>query len=80
MNKTEFSEDSGLKGDGALTRVQILVDKSSLEVFFNDGEKVLTTYIYPDEDGNILSVFAKGGGITIKSLKIWDLSSIKMID
>ena len=29
-------------------RLQILVDKSSLEVFVNNGEKVLTTHIYPD--------------------------------
>jgi fructan beta-fructosidase len=55
-------------------RMQILFDKSSLEVFFNNGEKVLTTYIFPGKNANGLSAFAEHGSITIKSLKIWDLS------
>jgi levanase/fructan beta-fructosidase len=53
-----------------------LFDKSSLEVFFNDGEKVITTQIFPDKDANGLSVFAKQGRLTIGSLKIWDLSGV----
>jgi len=57
--------------------MEILVDKSSLEVFFNNGEKVYTTYIFPDTDAYGLSAFATGGTVTIKSLKIWDLSSVK---
>lgn len=58
-------------------RLKILFDKSSLEVFVNNGEKVLTTYIYPDAGANALSAFAKGGNVLIKSLTIWDMSGIK---
>jgi len=57
-------------------RIQILFDKSSLEVFSNDGEKVLTTYVFPDKNANGLSAFIKNGSGTLKSLKIWDLSGI----
>ena len=57
-------------------RIQILFDKSSLELFFNNGEKVLSCYIFPDQDANGLSVFSTGGTVVVKSLKIWDLSKI----
>jgi fructan beta-fructosidase len=56
--------------------VQVLFDRSSLEVFFNDGEKVITTQIFPDKDANGLSLFAREGGLTIQSMTIWDLSHI----
>lgn len=57
--------------------VQLLFDKSSLEVFFNDGEKVITTQVFPGNNANGLSVFADKGALTIKSLKIWDLSGVR---
>lgn len=58
-------------------KLEILLDKSSLEVFVNNGEKVFTTYIFPDKDADALSVFSKGGNTLIQSLKIWNLSKIK---
>ena len=58
-------------------RLEILFDKSSLEVFVDNGEAVLTTYIYPSDGANLLSAFSQGGNTLIKSLKIWNLSKIK---
>ena len=58
-------------------KLEILLDKSSLEVFINDGEKVLTTYVFPDKDADLLSAFSVGGNTLIKNLKIWDLSKVK---
>lgn len=57
-------------------RIQILLDKSSLEVFSDGGEKVLTTYIFPATNANGISLFAKNGSVTVQSLKIWDLSGV----
>jgi len=54
--------------------LQILVDRSSLEVFANHGQKVISTMIYPPEDATGISAFAKNGDITIDRLKIWDMS------
>ena len=56
--------------DGVL-HWKILFDKSSLEIFADNGARVLTTMIYPDTDG--LSVYSKGG--TIADLKIWNLAT-----
>jgi fructan beta-fructosidase len=59
--------------DGVL-RLQILLDKSSLEVFADEGEKVLTTMIYPPDGADGLSLFAAGGDIVVKDLKLWNLA------
>jgi fructan beta-fructosidase len=75
--KKDMRQTTALNGETNKIRMEILFDKSSLEVFINDGEKVFTTYIYPDTDSNILSVFATGGSAIINFLKIWDLSGIK---
>jgi sucrose-6-phosphate hydrolase SacC (GH32 family) len=53
--------------------VTILLNKSSLEIFANDDEAALTTYIYPFENADGIAVFATGGTTTIKSLKTWNL-------
>jgi len=63
-----------LSGPVSRLRLQVLLDKSSLEVFVGDGEKVLTCYIYPDEGATGCSAFADGGTATIRQLKVWDLS------
>jgi fructan beta-fructosidase len=65
-----------LNGVTGKVKLEILFDKSSLEIFVNNGEQVLTTYIYPSEGADLLSAFSTGGNALIKSLKIWDLSKI----
>ncbi|WP_142683527.1 glycoside hydrolase family 32 protein [Chitinophaga polysaccharea] len=55
-------------------RLQVLLDKSSVEVFVNDGEKVLTTLIFPDKAATGFSVFAENGEVKLNGLKAWDLS------
>jgi levanase/fructan beta-fructosidase len=57
-------------------KLKILIDKSSLEVFFGDQGKVLTTYIFPDEGSDNLMLFANDGTVNLKSGKIWNLSGI----
>ncbi len=63
-----------LNGHSENVKLEILFDKSSLEIFVNDGEQVLTTYVYPAQDANGLSVFSKDGNASIKNIKIWDMS------
>ncbi|MEO8413631.1 MAG: glycoside hydrolase family 32 protein [Ginsengibacter sp.] len=65
-----------MDSEGKITLV-ILMDKSSLEVFINNGEKVLTTYVYPGEGADLISAFSAGGKSVLKSVKFWNLSKIK---
>ena len=53
--------------------VEILVDRTSLEVFANQGELSLTRFVLFKENG--LSVKAKGGSIAIESLAVYPLNS-----
>ena len=55
-------------------KLELLLDKSSLEVFVNNGEKVITALIYPGENATQFSVFAKDGNVKINALKVWDLN------
>jgi fructan beta-fructosidase len=57
-------------------KLQVLLDKSSLEVFANDGEKVLTTYIFPQQDATKLFAFAEGGNVKAEFLRLYDLGDL----
>ncbi|WP_332628543.1 glycoside hydrolase family 32 protein [Halalkalibacter flavus] len=52
--------------------LRIFIDLSSIEVFVNDGEKVMTSRIYPDSSSTGIEFFADGL-ISIKKLKKWAL-------
>jgi fructan beta-fructosidase len=61
--------------DGKI-KLQIFVDWSSVEVFINDGEQVITTRIFPDPESIDVSLFADGGTAALRSLTFWPLESI----
>jgi len=71
---------TGLAGSAVPARktlhLEILVDRSSLEVFADHGLYALSTQIFPDEDANSIYLFSNGGNAVINSIKIWDLSPV----
>jgi len=58
-------------------KLHIFVDRSSVEVFINDGEQVITSRISPDPESTDLSLFADGGDAELVSLSFWTLFSIR---
>jgi len=56
-------------------RIQILVDRTSFEVFGNDGEASMTYFWVPDKNRPILSMTAAGGAVTVHSLEVHELRS-----
>jgi fructan beta-fructosidase len=66
-----------LTGTTGPLRLEVLVDKSSLEVFVSNGEKVLTSHVYPDAGASGLTAFSTGGHATLHTMQLWDLSKIK---
>ena len=48
-------------------QLHIFVDRSSVEVFGNNGLVVMTDQIFPDADSLGLEGFADGGTVTMKS-------------
>jgi fructan beta-fructosidase len=69
-------QDGPLKLTGAV-KLDIFLDRSSVEVFANDGEVALSDRIYPAQIATHASLFSSGGEAPrIKSLKVWRMKSI----
>jgi sucrose-6-phosphate hydrolase SacC (GH32 family) len=60
--------------DGSV-KLHIFVDWSSIEVFGDDGQAVITDQIFPQPSSDGLAVFANGGTAKV-SLQVWQLRSI----
>jgi levanase len=56
-------------------RLRILVDWSSVEVFADRGQTVITDQIFPSPTSEGLQAFAVGGRARIDSLDVWRLRS-----
>ena len=57
-------------------KFDIFVDQSSIEVFVNDGQAVLTSLMFPNPTSLGLQLFSINGPTTLRSLQAWPLSSI----
>ncbi|WP_407946555.1 GH32 C-terminal domain-containing protein [Paenibacillus alkaliterrae] len=57
-------------------KMHIFVDRSSVEVFGNIGETVITDQIFPDPESNGITIYSEGGEVTLKSLELYPLKSI----
>ncbi|HEU5429794.1 MAG TPA: GH32 C-terminal domain-containing protein [Actinocrinis sp.] len=62
--------------DCADLKLHVLVDASSVEVFADQGEVVLTDQIFPDSSAIGVDAFAADGSATVRHLTAWRLSSI----
>ena len=58
--------------EGQLT-LRVLVDASSMEVFINEGERVISDLFFPDGPITGLKVTTTGGNATIQNLTVWPL-------
>lgn len=52
-----------------LSQLQIFVDTSSIEIFCNDGESVLTSRIFPDENATGIETSTETGQVYLKFTK-----------
>lgn len=57
--------------------LRIYVDHSSVEVFANDGQAVITDLIYPDVDSKGISAHAENTDLVFSSLHIYEISPTK---
>jgi fructan beta-fructosidase len=56
-------------------KVRILVDRTTVETFGNDGEIVIPTCFLPEKDDRSLELFARGGAAKIVSLDVYPMRS-----
>ncbi len=57
-------------------KLRIFVDRSSVEVFANDGEKVMTDRVYPPPGSTGIELYSTGGTARVVKLTVWPLASI----
>jgi fructan beta-fructosidase len=57
-------------------KMHIFVDRSSVEVFGNEGETVITDQIFPDSSDTGLELYAANGKVTLNSLKVYSLDDV----
>ena len=70
----EFTAPLVARGDEI--KFHVFVDQSSVEVFVNDGQAVLTAQIFPDPRSTGVELFSTGGEIYLKRFTAWELASI----
>ena len=63
-----------MQRDGKI-KLRLLVDRTSIEIFINDGEYYMPMGSIPDDDNMSLKVFAEGGKAQIIKLDINELNS-----
>ena len=65
------------RGKGLKTlKLHVFLDKSVMEVFVNDGRASVSRVNYPKEKDLAVAAFSDNGGVTLKSLDIWQMKPI----
>ncbi|MGH9539108.1 MAG: glycoside hydrolase family 32 protein [Terriglobales bacterium] len=78
--EVSFSKDfpgrhaAGLENKSRI-KLHVFVDRSSVEVFANDGERVFSERIYPPPGSDGMEVYTTGGGKVV-SFTLWELDSV----
>jgi sucrose-6-phosphate hydrolase len=57
-------------------KFHVFIDRSSLEIFVNDGELVFSNRIYPDPASTGIHVFTQQGSVQINAYDAWELQDI----
>lgn len=65
-----------LSPENGQIKLHIYVDQSSIEVFANDGVRVLSSLIFPEPTSKGIQLFSTNGQTTVQSLKAYNLKSI----
>ena len=64
-------------GADGLLHLRVVVDRSSVEVFANDGEAVITSAVYPSPGATGVSLFSEGGAAVARTLSSQSLADYR---
>jgi fructan beta-fructosidase len=70
-------ENADMALQQGLIKLNILVDKSVVEVFANDGLTTISDLVFPLENEGSIQLFSKEGKANFKSVKIWRMKAVK---
>jgi sucrose-6-phosphate hydrolase SacC (GH32 family) len=78
---TRFSSDfpartaAPLATDKALVRFRILVDRSAVELFVQDGRATFTNLVYPPANTQAIEFYSRNGSSGKVTFDVWRLQS-----
>ncbi len=61
-------------------KLEILLDRSSIEIFANDGKIILSSNITADQKANGMYLFNTGGEIFVEKLEIYPMKSMYQVE
>ncbi|MNR32403.1 Sucrose-6-phosphate hydrolase [compost metagenome] len=59
--------------------IRLFADSSSVELFVNDGDRVLTSRIYPLASGRRLQLQAVGGTVVFEAMHLWNMDGLEAV-
>jgi len=65
-----------VKAQNNRIKFHVYLDRSTIEVFGNNGEIAMTNLIFPDSQSHGLELFSNGGNVKLLSLDMYRLKSI----
>jgi sucrose-6-phosphate hydrolase SacC (GH32 family) len=65
-----------LKPSGDKIRLELLVDRTSIEIFGNGGRVYMPMGVILADNSKSLGIFTKGGNMLVESMELFELSSI----
>jgi sucrose-6-phosphate hydrolase SacC (GH32 family) len=68
--------EASVKPADGVIKLHILVDRASIEVFINDGERSIFKCFPLDTENLSLGFFARGGKVKLEKIKVWQLRSV----
>lgn len=57
-------------------KLQVFVDRSSVEVFADDGRVLITSLVLPQRAYNRVEFFGDGGAVTVLNCEIWEMETV----
>jgi beta-fructofuranosidase len=61
---------------GKTLKLRVLLDKSVMEVFVNDGRHAVTRVVYPGEKDLAVAAFAESGDAAVTRVDVWQMKGI----
>ncbi|HEY5895623.1 MAG TPA: glycoside hydrolase family 32 protein [Chthoniobacterales bacterium] len=76
-----FKNDQGrhaapMEPVNGVIRIHIFLDRTSVEVFGNSGQRVLTDLVFPSVDATGAELYSSAGSVMLRALTIYELNSI----
>ncbi|MGI8908563.1 MAG: glycoside hydrolase family 32 protein [Candidatus Sumerlaeaceae bacterium] len=80
--KSDFHErfatrhSAAMAPDNGKVRLHLFVDRSSVEVFGNGGETVISALVFPSPESSAIQCYQTGNNARLASMDVWNLKSI----